>query len=129
MITASASRQAGGRYPRTLVAIVRPVIRHRRGGNSERDGYAGHHQCADQPSRIPPNPAHALTRIRRCASEDPEATVKAPSLVERNPQPEVVHIVLEPGYQRRASIVPPSWKRVVANPTPPFTKKPDFGCG
>jgi hypothetical protein len=53
MITASATREAGGRDARSLVAFVRPVIRHGRGGNGERDGYAGQHQCAGQPSRSP----------------------------------------------------------------------------
>lgn len=70
MITASASWEAGGRDARSLVAFVRPVIRHDRGGNGERDGYAGQHQCADQPSHIPPNPVHALinTSLRQRGS-------------------------------------------------------------
>ena len=53
MITASATREAGGRDARSVVAFVRPVNRQGRGGNGERDGYAGHHQCADEPSRSP----------------------------------------------------------------------------
>lgn len=54
MITASATRETGGRYVGGMMTVVRRVNRRGWRGTRERNGQAGQHQCADQPSRFPP---------------------------------------------------------------------------